>query len=194
VRASRPGPSARRGRQHATSGSPPSARGPSSPAGPAPGSRYVTRSPPGRRLRPPADRVVPSGTAAVLADLRPDRLPAAADPLAVSAGLRPLFAAPGARGAAVLVVEGMQWAGPPSASVLLFACRRLATDRLLALLSCTAAPAKSLPAARASFIDGDRRASAIWLGGLADLTAQEPPARDAHPRCQRWLAGQDRAT
>jgi DNA-binding CsgD family transcriptional regulator len=116
---------------------------------------------------------LPHGAAAVLAGLQPERLPAAADPLAVGAGLRALFAALGAREAAIVVVEDMQWADPPSASALLFACRRLATDRLLVLLSCTGAPATGLPAAWARFVDGDRRASAIWLGGLADLTVQE---------------------
>lgn len=116
---------------------------------------------------------LPAGAAAVLADLQPERLPAAADPLAVGAGLRALFAALGARHPAVVVVEDMQWADSLSASALLFACRRLAADRLLVLLSCAAAPCKGLPPAWAKFIDSDRRASAIWLGGLADLTAQE---------------------
>jgi DNA-binding CsgD family transcriptional regulator len=116
---------------------------------------------------------LPHGAAAVLADLQPERLPATADPLAVGAGLRALFAALAAGSPAVVVAEDMQWADPPSASALLFACRRLADDRLLVLLSCTAEPSKGLPPAWVRFIDGDRRASAIWLGGLADLTAQE---------------------
>jgi DNA-binding NarL/FixJ family response regulator len=116
---------------------------------------------------------LPAGAAAVLADLQPERLPTVADPLAVGAGLRALFAALGARHPGVVVVEDMQWADSLSASALLFACRRLAGDRLLVLLSSAGAPYKGLSPAWAKFIDSDRRASAIWLGGLADLTAQE---------------------
>jgi DNA-binding CsgD family transcriptional regulator len=116
---------------------------------------------------------LPRGTAALLADLQPERLPADADPLAVGAGLRALFAALCDRCPAVVVAEDMQWADQPSATALLFACRRLATERLLVLLSATSA-GQRLPAAWTRFIEGDRRACAIWLDGLdVSLTAQE---------------------
>jgi DNA-binding CsgD family transcriptional regulator len=116
---------------------------------------------------------LPRGVAALLAELQPERLLADADPLAVGADLRALFAALCDRCPAIVVVEDMQWADQPSATALLFACRRLATDRLLVLLSATAG-GQLLPTGWARFIDGDRRACAIWLDGLdVSLTAQE---------------------
>jgi DNA-binding CsgD family transcriptional regulator len=121
--------------------------------------------------RPPAG--VPDGAAAVLADLQPERLPADAAPLAVGAGLRALFAALCHRCPAIVVIEDMHWSDPVSASALLFACRRLATDRLTVLVS--AVPEWPQPGTGwARFIDGDHRASAIRLDSIdAGLTAQE---------------------
>ena len=62
--------------------------------------------------------------------------PGGADPLAVGVELLALISALQGDDAAVLVIEDLQWADLPSARALLFACRRLAADRVLVVLSC----------------------------------------------------------
>lgn len=116
---------------------------------------------------------LPDGAATVLAALQPERLPAETAPLAVGAGLRALFAALCHRCPAVVVIEDMHWSDPQSASALLLACRRLATDKLTVLVSAIMEwPPPGSGWAR--FIDGDHRASVIRLDSIdAGLTAQE---------------------
>lgn len=121
----------------------------------------------------PVKTVLPDGAAAVLAELRPERLSAAADPLAVGAGLRVLFTALCQRHPAVVVLEDMHWSDPLSASALLFACRRLADDRLTLLVSAVLGwPEPGSGWAR--FLNADHRTAAIRLAAAdAGLTTQE---------------------
>ena len=64
-------------------------------------------------------------------DLHPD-----ADPLAVGVKLRALISSLPSNQATALVIEDLQWADPPSARALLFACRRLDSDQVLVILTC----------------------------------------------------------
>jgi DNA-binding CsgD family transcriptional regulator len=89
-----------------------------------------------------------------------------ADPLAVGVELLALISALQGNQAAAVVVEDLQWADLPSARALLFACRRLAADRLLMILSCRPEGTSHLGDGWARFTSGDRRASRITLGGL----------------------------
>src|ERR1700689_1064386 len=59
-----------------------------------------------------------------------------ADPLAVGVELLALISSLQGQQAAAVVVEDLQWSDLPSARALLFACRRLAADRVLMILSC----------------------------------------------------------
>jgi DNA-binding CsgD family transcriptional regulator len=92
--------------------------------------------------------------------------PGGADPLAVGVELLALISALQGDDAAVLVVEDLQWADLPSARALLFACRRLAADRVLVVLSCRPEGMARLGEGWARFAGGDRRASGLTLGGL----------------------------
>jgi len=94
-------------------------------------------------------------------DLRPD-----ADPLAVGVRLRALISSLPSCRATALVIEDLQWADPPSARALLFACRRLDSDQVLVILTCRPEGSAQLGEGWARFINGDRRASAMTLGGL----------------------------
>ena len=94
-----------------------------------------------------------------------------ADPLAVGVELRALISSlpdesmPGEQAAAV-VVEDLQWADLPSAKALLFACRRLGTDRALVVLTGRLAATSQLGEGWARFVSGDRRSSVLTLSGL----------------------------
>ena len=89
-----------------------------------------------------------------------------ADPLAVGVELRALISLlPGAHAAAV-VVEDLQWADLPSARALLFACRRLSTDRALMILTGRPGATSKLGEGWVRFVSGDRRSSVLTLRGL----------------------------
>jgi DNA-binding CsgD family transcriptional regulator/tetratricopeptide (TPR) repeat protein len=88
-----------------------------------------------------------------------------ADPLAVGVELRMLISSLGKQAAAV-IVEDLQWADPPSARALLFACRRLGGDRILVVLTCRPEATSQLGEGWARFVGGDRRASILTLRGL----------------------------
>jgi DNA-binding CsgD family transcriptional regulator len=89
------------------------------------------------------------------------------DPLAVGVELLALISSLQGNEAAVVVVEDLQWADLPSARALLFACRRLAADRLLVLLSCRPGGTAHLGEGWARFVSGDHRAFGITLKGLS---------------------------
>ena len=89
-----------------------------------------------------------------------------ADPLTVGVELRALISSlPGERAAAV-IVEDLQWADLPSARALLFACRRLGTDRVLVVLTGRPGVTSKLGEGWARFVGGDRRSSVLTLRGL----------------------------
>ncbi len=90
------------------------------------------------------------------------------DPLMVGVELRALISSLQTKQAAVVVAEDLQWVDLPSARALLFACRRLGSDQVLVILSCRAEGMPQLGEGWARFISGDRRASAMSLGGLDD--------------------------
>ena len=89
-----------------------------------------------------------------------------ADPLAVGVELCALISSLQSKQAVAVVVEDLQWADLPSAGALLFACRRLNSDRVLVILTCRPEGTSRLGAGWARFISGDRRASAMTLSGL----------------------------
>ena len=89
------------------------------------------------------------------------------DPLAVGVELLALISSLQGNEAAVVVVEDLQWADLPSARALLFACRRLAADRLLVLLSCRPGGTAHLGEGWARFVSGDHRSFGITLKGLS---------------------------
>lgn len=92
--------------------------------------------------------------------------PVDSEPLSVGVELLALMSSLQEKHAAVVVVEDLQWADPPSARALLFACRRLATERVLVILSCRPDVTSQLDEGWARFLNGDRRASRWTLGGL----------------------------
>jgi DNA-binding CsgD family transcriptional regulator len=89
-----------------------------------------------------------------------------ASPLAVGVELRALISCLQRKQAAVVIVEDLQWADPPSAKALLFACRRLSADRVLVILTGRPEAALQLGEGWARFVAGDRRSSVLTLGGL----------------------------
>ncbi len=89
-----------------------------------------------------------------------------ADPLAVGVEVLALISALQGKQAAAVVVEDLQWSDLPSARALLFACRRLAADRVLMVLSCRPEGTPHLGEGWTRFASGDRRASGIMLSGL----------------------------
>lgn len=93
-------------------------------------------------------------------------LRADADPLAVGARFLAFISSLQMKHPAVVVVEDLQWADLPSARALLFACRRLAVDRVLVILSGRADGLAHLGESWARFLSGDRRASRLTLRGL----------------------------
>ncbi len=89
-----------------------------------------------------------------------------ANPLAVGVELRALISCLQRKQAAVVVVEDLQWADLPSARALLFACRRLAADRMLVILTGRPGATSQLGEGWARFVSGDRRSSVVTLCGL----------------------------
>ena len=121
------------------------------------------RQPPSPGSRPDADPLaVGVDLLALLAALPP---PARAR-LRRPRGLGPGGPAASGEQAAVAVVEDLQWADLPSARALLFACRRLTTDRVLVLLTSRAGQERQLGEGWARFVRGDHRVSALTLNGL----------------------------
>jgi len=88
------------------------------------------------------------------------------DPLAVGAELRGLISALQAKHPAVVVLEDLQWVDLLSARALLFACRRLVTDRVLVILTSRLHGMAHLGEGWARFVSGDRRATCLTLSGL----------------------------
>ena len=88
------------------------------------------------------------------------------DPLAAGVELLALICSLQGEEAAAVVVEDLQWADQPSARALLFACRRLAADRVLVVLSWRPEATSQLGEGWARFVSGDHRASRITLKGL----------------------------
>ena len=89
-----------------------------------------------------------------------------ANPLAVGVELRALISCLRRKQVAVVVVEDLQWADPPSARALLFACRRLSADRVLVVLTGRPGAASQLGEGWVRFVSGDRRSSVLTLAGL----------------------------
>ena len=108
--------------------------------------------------------ILPSALAGL--ELLPQGPRADADPLAVGVELLALISTLQGNQAAAVVVEDLQWSDLPSARALLFACRRLAADRVLMILSCRPEGTSHLGEGWARFTIGDRRASRITLSGL----------------------------
>ena len=90
---------------------------------------------------------------------------ASADPLAVGEELLALFAARSAAGL-VVVIEDLQWADPPSARALLFACRRLACEKVLVIGSGRPRQLGRLGEGWTRFLTGDRRCGRLALARL----------------------------
>lgn len=108
-------------------------------------------------------------SARALADLKLllDGPPADANPLTVGVELLALISAlQDRKAAAVLVVEDLQWADLQSARALLFAFRRLAADRVLAILTSRPGGTSPLGEGWYRFISSDRRVTRLPLGGL----------------------------
>jgi DNA-binding CsgD family transcriptional regulator len=107
------------------------------------------------------------------ADLRPGSPllvggPAAsADPLSVGEELLGLFADRSAAAGLVVVVEDLQWADQPSARALLFACRRLASEKVLVVGSGRPQHLSRLGESWARFLTGDRRCARLALPRLS---------------------------
>jgi DNA-binding CsgD family transcriptional regulator len=95
--------------------------------------------------------------------------PASADPLSVGEELLALFAARSTAGL-VVVVEDLQWADQPSARALLFACRRLACEKVLVIGSGRPQQLGRLGEGWTRFLMGDRRCGR-WV--LPRLSAAE---------------------
>ncbi len=90
-----------------------------------------------------------------------------ADPLLVGEELLALFAGRAAAGGLVVVVEDLQWADQPSARALLFACRRLAGERVLVIGSGRPQHLGRLGEGWARFLTGDSRCSRLALPRLS---------------------------
>jgi DNA-binding CsgD family transcriptional regulator len=89
-----------------------------------------------------------------------------ADPLTVGEELLSLFAARSAAGL-VVVVEDLQWADQQSARALLFACRRLACEKVLVVGSARPQELGRLGEGWARFVTGDHRCSRVALPRLS---------------------------
>jgi len=66
-----------------------------------------------------------------------------------------------------VVVEDLHWSDQLSAQALLFALRRMRTDRVLGLVSTRPGELSRLGDGWTRFIEGDRRATRIRVGGLS---------------------------
>jgi DNA-binding CsgD family transcriptional regulator len=97
---------------------------------------------------------------------------ASADPLSVGEELLGLLADRSAAAGLVVVVEDLQWADQPSARALLFACRRLACERVLVVGSGRPQHLGRLGEGWTRFLTGDRRCARLALPRLsaAELT------------------------
>jgi DNA-binding NarL/FixJ family response regulator/tetratricopeptide (TPR) repeat protein len=93
--------------------------------------------------------------------------PANGDPLSVGEELVALFAARSDPGGLAVVVEDLQWADQPSARALLFACRRLACDKVLVVLSARPERLSRLGDGWTRFLAGDRRCGRLALTRLS---------------------------
>ena len=106
---------------------------------------------------------------------------AGADPLAVGEELAALFAGRSAGGGLAVVLEDLQWADQPSARALLFACRRLAGDKVLAVVSGRPRELGRLGEGWTRFLAGDRRCSRLALGRLSAAELAELGAALGRP-------------
>ena len=98
--------------------------------------------------------------------------PATADPLAVGEELLALFAARSAAGL-VVVLEDLQWADQPSTRALLFACRRLACEKVLVIGSGRPHQLGRLGDGWTRFLAGDRRCARLALPRLSTAELSE---------------------
>ncbi len=102
------------------------------------------------------------------------RGPAAhADPLSVGEELLALLAARSAAAGLIVVIEDLQWADQPSARALLFACRRLAGEKVLVLASGRPQQLGRLGEGWTRFLTGDRRCSRLALSRLTGAELAE---------------------
>jgi DNA-binding NarL/FixJ family response regulator len=92
---------------------------------------------------------------------------ASADPLLVGEELLALMAARSARGVLAVVIEDLQWADQQSARALLFACRRLAGDKVLVIVSARPQQLGRLGDGWTRFLTGDRRCIRLALARLS---------------------------
>jgi len=98
---------------------------------------------------------------------------ASADPLAVGEELLGLLAARSAAGGLIVVIEDLQWADQLSARALLFACRRLASEKVLVVGSGRPQHLSRLGEGWARFLTGDRRCTRLALPRLGDAELAE---------------------
>ena len=92
--------------------------------------------------------------------------PVDADPLVVGVELLALFSFLQGSEAVAVVIEDLQWIDLMSARALLFAMRRLSADRVLMVLTCRPGGMPHLGEGWTRFVDSDRRATRLTLGGL----------------------------
>ncbi|MFY9866044.1 MAG: AAA family ATPase [Trebonia sp.] len=92
--------------------------------------------------------------------------PVDADPLLVGVELLALFSFLQGSEAVAVVIEDLQWIDLMSARALLFAMRRLSADRVLMVLTYRPGGMPHLGDGWARFVDSDRRATRLTLGGL----------------------------
>jgi DNA-binding CsgD family transcriptional regulator/tetratricopeptide (TPR) repeat protein len=92
---------------------------------------------------------------------------ASADPLSVGEELLGLLAACSAAGGLIVVIEDLQWADQLSARALLFACRRLAGEKVLVIGSGRPQHLSRLGEGWARFLTGDRRCTRVALPRLS---------------------------
>lgn len=92
--------------------------------------------------------------------------PADPDPLRVGVELLALLSVLQGSDAAAVVIEDLQWTDPMSARALLFAIRRLSADRVLVVLTGRPGGVVRLGEGWGSFVNSDRRATRLTLGGL----------------------------
>ena len=110
---------------------------------------------------------------------------ASADPLSVGEELLGLLAAGPAAGGLIVIIEDLQWADQLSARALLFACRRLAGEKVLVIGSGRPQHLSRLGEGWARFLTGDRRCSRLALPRLSEAELAE--LATALGRCQPGL-------
>jgi DNA-binding CsgD family transcriptional regulator len=88
------------------------------------------------------------------------------DPLAVGVELMALISSLRGSAAVAVVIEDLQWIDLASARALLFACRRLAADRVLVILTCRSGGISQLSEGWERFTAADHRAIRMTLTGL----------------------------